>query len=156
MRIDDGRHVLNLERRDPRELPAPLQRVRELPHLDRIERLLQDQHAVRLAERRRHLFPAVIRVRGADHDADVGVLAQQPRRRLDSVEARRHPHVDEQQRVAAAFGARAPDFLDGLLALVRGVELEALLRRFRRSAEQLGVERVQRVARAGRAAEDLA
>ena len=81
--------------------------MRELANLDGVERLLQDQHAIRLAERLRHLLPAVVGIRGADHDADVGILLQQPRRRLNAVDARRHSHVDEYQRVRLAVRARA-------------------------------------------------
>ena len=69
----------------------------------------------------------------------------------DPVETRRHAHVDEQQRVPAAPGSRAAHLLDGLFALIGGVELERLVGGLGGCrAEQLRVERVQLIARARR------
>ena len=124
--------------------------MRELANLDRVERLLQDQHAIGRAERGRHLLPGVIGIRRADHDPDVGVLLEQAHGRLNAVEARWHPHVDEQQRVRLLALAREPNLLQRLLALVRRVELEALRLHLGLGPEQLLLERAEVAAVVGR------
>ncbi len=148
-RVDERFEVAQLERGLARELPAALQGVRELPDLDRVERLLEDQHAVRFAERGAHVFPAVVGVCRADHDAQVRVRAQQLARCLDAVPTRRHPHVDERERVGAVSGERCDDLAERFLALERGVELEAgaAFAGRRGVPEDLGTERRELVVR---------
>ncbi len=124
-RVDERFKVAQLERSLARELPAALQGVRELADLDRVERLLEDQHAIRVAECRAHLLPAVIGVSRADHDAQVRVGPQQLARRFDAVPPRRHPNVDERERVGALSGERRDDLAERFLSLESGVELEA-------------------------------
>ncbi len=153
---DERLQILHLERDKPPELPAPLQRVRELPHLDGIEGLLEYQHAVGVSEGAHHILGAVVGVRRADHDADIGVALEQPHRGLDAVDARRHAHVDERERIGPARLPCGLDALDGLSALKGGVELEARMLVLRLAAEQLVMQRVELFPAASPRAEYLA
>ena len=149
-RVDHRGELVEAQRRQPHQLPATLERVRELTHLDRVEGLLEDEHAVGVAEGRGHVLPAVVGVGRADDDADVGVFLQHAPRRLDAVHAGRHAHVDEGERVRTSFAARRARHLERLVALIRGVQREAARARADARAEELLVQCVEiRVAAVG-------
>src|SRR5690606_28830550 len=124
---DDGLEILDSRRESTCELPALPKRMRELSHLDGIERLLQDQHPVRVSARLRDVLPAVIGIGRADHDTELRILLQQARGRLDAVEPRRHAYVDERDGVRPILPPCAAHALERLLALKRRIELEGLV-----------------------------
>ena len=144
------RHVQRLELRRvlARERPLRRERVGALHHLDRVERLLDDEQPVALAEARADLAPAIVRVRRAHDDLERRIDRVQPLDRLEPVDPRRHAHVDERDRERLALGVRGAHELDGGEALARERQHEAL-RRGRRglAAEERRLHRRERVVR---------
>ena len=97
----------------------------QLQHFDVVERLLQNQQAVRATEPFGHLIPGIIGIGGADNDLEVRVGGPKPGNGFDAVPARGHADIYKSQRVRVAVLQRA--FYQGkpLLALSGGIEHES-------------------------------
>ena len=76
-------------------VPLARQRARTLQDFDGLERLLQDQEFVRVAQPLEEVGPVIVRVRGADHHLHVRIGLPQVFDGLEPVPTRRHAHVDE-------------------------------------------------------------
>jgi hypothetical protein len=123
------------------EHPLGGEGVHHLADLDPVERLAQDEQAVRGRQLGHDLRPAVIGEGRADDDLDIGVHAPDVRDGLDAVPAGRHAHVDEGHRVGAARGLGRLHQLEAFLSLVRGIDLELHPARVGgRLVEEVGLE----------------
>ena len=151
-----------VQRLDPQvrllgDVPLLGERVGQLQHLDVVEGLFEDDEVVIDAEAHGHLFPRVIRVGGADDDLEAGVHLPQILDGFHAVPSRRHAHIDKGQRVRLPVFHRLDDFLQRLLALVSGFELELRdIHRHARGVEKHGFHRVQFRARLRRTEQDFA
>jgi hypothetical protein len=104
--------------------PLARERVRELEHLDVVERLFQNHEIVGLADLADHFLPRVVGVGGADDDLQLGIHFPDPADRLDAVPARGHAHIHECHRIRPAFVERVLHLGESLLALEGRVDLE--------------------------------
>ena len=97
-------HLFQFAARDFRlagQVPAAGERHHQLPDLDVVERLLQDQQVVRSPQLPDNVFPGVVRIGGAKHDEDFRIDAPDALDRFHAVPAGRHADVDKCQRVGA-------------------------------------------------------
>ena len=69
-------------------------------------------------------MPAVVRVRRADHDLEIGVEFPEFYDRFEAIHPGRHAHIDECHGIRLAFIERASYQLDALLALICGLHRE--------------------------------
>ena len=89
------------------EKPLPGQGVGDLHHLEGIERLLEDQQAVRLAEAFDHVLPGVIGIGGANTDLEVRIGSPKSAGGFDAIPARGHADIDKGHGIAVASLERA-------------------------------------------------
>ena len=122
--LDRRLQVLDVRARSPRQRPLGGQRVGALHDLDRVERLLDDQERVALAQPRPQVLPRVVRVGRADDHLQERIGSPDLLDGLDPVPAGRHAHVDERERVGPASAVGGGHPLEGLTSLKRRVELE--------------------------------
>ena len=116
----------------------------QLQHFDIVERLLQNQQAVRATEPFGHLIPGIIGIGGADNDLEVRVGGPKPGDGFNAIPARGHANIHKRQGIRPAILQRACYQGQSLLALIGGIEDEVdLFTRCRGGAEQGGLSFVQ-------------
>ena len=69
-------------------------------------------------------MPAVVRVRRADHNLEIGVEFPEFYDRFEAIHPGRHAHIDECHCIRLAFIERGSYQLDALLALICGLHRE--------------------------------
>ncbi len=137
--VDHGAQLRELQMRVAGQLPFFGERAGQLADLRRVERLLEQQQSIDRPELAQDVFPRIVRVGGADDDLERGIRLPQLFHRLHAIPAGRHAHVDEGQRIGAIGGARGLDQLQGLLALVGGIDVVNGNRCRRALAEEIGL-----------------
>ena len=120
-------HLFELTEREfclSRQLPLFRQRAGQLADLDDIERLLQNQEAVRLADLRAHFVPRVVGIRRAEDNLQLRVLRPDVLDSFDSVPSRRHTNVYKRHRVGTFITQGLLDHFQALLPLKSGIDVE--------------------------------
>jgi hypothetical protein len=95
-----------------------------LEHLDVVERLLEHQQAVGLADLPDHFLPGRIRVSRADDHLQFRGFFPKADDRLDSIPSRWLSHFDKRHRIRLARRRRRLNFSQSFLTLQRGVHKE--------------------------------
>jgi hypothetical protein len=128
----------------PFVFPFATERGSTLQHFDRFGGFAQHEQSVRVTESRDHLGPVIVRVGRANDHLYIGIRLPQMFNCLQSIPARRHPHVDECHRVRTPRGDRLGRHLYAFLPLVRRVDLEVRPNRQGNGrAEQVRFEQIQ-------------
>ena len=98
----------------------------ELQHLDDVEGLFENEHAVARLDLLLHLTPRTVGIGGANDDLHVRADLPDLPGGFDPVPARRHAHIHESHGIGVALRQRTFDHLQPLLPLGGGVDREGL------------------------------
>ena len=107
-----------------REVPFLRERIRDLAHLGHVERLLEHQQAVAVAELLDQIVPGKIRIPRADHDLQVETFLPNVADGLDAIPTGRHAHVDEGHSVWTMVRERPAHAGESFLPLECEINLE--------------------------------
>ena len=119
--------------------PFSGKRVCQLDGFDIVERLLENDQAIGMAEVSDNIRPGIVRVCGADNDLQVRVGFPEVQNGLYSVPSWRHSDVHESQGIGTVLGNRSTHHGQAVLALISRIDFETHAADLRLLEQQLFV-----------------